>query len=108
MTTFLNNHFLQFTQSVRTLQLQVNGKSLIFEINTSSEKNFCCKESWKRLGKPELQPATNPYYSATKSRLPVLGTCTVTTDIGGSTSAREKVKLNVVDIPGLNLLRSHA
>ena len=31
-----------------TLQLQVNGKSFIFEIDTGSTDNFCCNEVWRQ------------------------------------------------------------
>ena len=90
-----------------TLPLQVNGQSFIFEIDTGSRDNFCSKEVWVQLGQPELQPATSNYFSATKRLLLILGTRTITADLENATREKETVKLNVVDIPQLNLLGRH-
>ena len=68
--------------SQSTLQLRVIRQIIQFRNRHWFQRQFLLQKVWKQLGKPDLQPATSPYYSATKSRLPILGTCVVTTDLG--------------------------
>ena len=58
----------------------------------------------KKSGSTWANQNYNQPLAPTIQLLPVLGTCTVITAIKGSTTAREKAKLNVAGIPGLSLL----
>ena len=90
-----------------TLQqpLQIKGRDFMFEIDTGAGDNFCSEDVWKQLGKPSLCKPNIDYVGVTHSRLPVLGTFTITATIPETDRSRKTdLKFNVTRIPHLNLL----
>ena len=54
--------------------VEIEGQRCLMEIDTATTGNFLSTCYWEDLGRPELEPATTTYESASKHELPVIGT----------------------------------
>ena len=82
--------------------LKILGKMLDFEIDTGAGDNFISYENWQKLGKPQLQPCSKQFESASQHPLPVFGI--LETSISEEKDAKHQLQFVVTKVPGLNLL----
>ena len=85
---------------------QIRNKKIDFEIDTGSSANFISSEVWHRIGRPSVEKVQEMYQSASKHKLPVLGSLNL--NIKGSDSSPTSIKFIVADVPDLNILGRNA
>ena len=83
------------------LTLEMDGKSLDFEVDSGARDNFCSTQTWTKLGKPSLQTAPTRYITATGSSVPVLGTFRAKVSRANLT---KEIVFNVSSLKNLNIL----
>ena len=84
--------------------VEIEGQRCLMEIDTATTGNFLSTCYWEDLGRPELEPATTTYESASKHELPVIGTFKAKTKEPGKGKEQHEIYYNVTDVPDLNLL----
>ena len=84
------------------LEVQIRNKKIDFEIDTGSSANFISSEVWHRIGRPSVEKVQETYQSASKHKLPVLGSLNL--NMKGSDSSPISIKFIMADVPDLNIL----
>ena len=88
------------------LEVQIRNKKINFEIDTGSSANFISSEVWHRIGQLSIEKVQEMYQSASKHKLPVLGSLNL--NIKGSDSSPITNKFILADVPDLNILGRNA
>ena len=87
---------------------KVENKHFTFEVDTGASDNFMSKSYWLSLGRPDLQPVSKSFLSASGHDFPVHGTYTANlVKLLGqrkSVDKGEQLQFIVTTIPHLNLL----
>ena len=83
--------------------IKIYGKQCLMEIDTATTGNFITRQCWDNLGRPQLDPPTAQYESASKHDLPVKGIFMGKTEVPGSPEQYD-ICYTVTDVPDLNLL----
>ena len=108
-----NSDTLQTVKMVRSApQLQqiisLDGRQIIFEIDTGDGDSFLSKSCWIKIGRPALQTTEKVYTSASGHKLPVLGVykakSVAVVHNNESSHDGKQIGFLVTDIPQLNLL----
>ena len=81
----------------------INSQQVCIELDTATGGNFLSEEVWNKLGKPNLQPSSLQFQSASQHVLPVLGTFVAQTASAENENGFP-VQYSVSKIPHLNLL----
>ena len=89
------------------LTLEIDGKTLVFDIDSGARDSFCSTRTWTKLGKPTLQTTPTQYITATGSSIPVLGTFRAKVATGRSKNAKQVI-FNVSSLTHLNIFRRTA
>ena len=84
-----------------TQNLQINGRSIRFELDTGAPTNFITRTLWQSLGKPHLQSSDLQFDTASKHQLPILGK--VELPVKAPTTCC-KIWFHVTSVLGLNLI----
>ncbi len=88
-----------------TMQLQIKGHQILFEIDTGAGDNFISEQVWKQLGSPHLSPTSVTYQSASQHALPTLGMCSAEVKVPStSPETSQKIQFVVTSVSNLNLL----
>ena len=77
--------------------LKVNGKPVVFEVDTGSRDSFCSKDIWKKIGKPNLFPSSCDYVSITNGNIPVIGTFTAQVSMDNCSTNKATLSFNVCE-----------
>ena len=85
------------------LALRLNGKSFRFEVDSEAKDNFCSRQVWTRLGRPNLCPAHTHYIAASGIPIHILGTFSAKDSIQEASPTRDII-FNVSSLSHLNLL----
>ena len=86
-----------------TQPLILNGCPHLFEVDTGAGDNFCSKDVWTRLGKPQLA-AAHCYEGATGDPLPVQGTFKIRAHLPHQPDNSQTLQFTVVTNNQLSLL----
>ena len=86
--------------------MQIRNKKIDFETDTGASANFISSEFWHRIGRPSIEKVQETYQSASKHKLPALGSLNL--NIKGSESSPIPINFIVADVPDLNILGRNA
>ena len=93
-------HQLKMVKLTEDVKLERDNFTL--ELDTGACDNFISKSTWERLGKPNLEPTTVNYKSASRHLIQTIGRCKLTAQINSQKEVTLPFVISVVQ--DLNLL----
>uniref|UniRef100_A0A5S6QAI4 Peptidase A2 domain-containing protein n=1 Tax=Trichuris muris TaxID=70415 RepID=A0A5S6QAI4_TRIMR len=92
------------TGSPITQTLRLNGKPIVFKLDTGARDNFCSRDVWTQLGKSTLLAPHRCYFTATGDQQQILGICNVRATTLDQHLNDVAVEMNVTSLPRFNVL----